>query len=196
MNSTGVDNATCPAEGNGDISDSCTLRTSTRLAVYGALVYSTVIIHFVRGLIFYLVCINASKTLHNRMFSNILRVPVHFFDTNASGKFLFLGKSSLFCCRSLIYVLLASTRHTVAQFVYQTIDWSKQHRTLPHFTTVYSLYLIASVPERLLTLSEFYLTMELMLICYTHHCLFFLPQLNNLVSISATIQIKLKGTYR
>ena len=93
MNSTevsAVGNVTCPAERPSDISDSCTLRTSTRFAVYGALVYSTVIIHFMRGLIFYLVCINASKTLHNRMFSNILRVPVHFFDTNPSGKLLMM----------------------------------------------------------------------------------------------------------
>ena len=96
VNSTGV--ATCPAEGNGNISGTCTLRTSTRLAVYGALVYSTVIIHFVRGITFYLVCINASKTLHNRMFSNILRVPVYFFDTNASGKFKFYTK-----CKHILY---------------------------------------------------------------------------------------------
>ena len=33
-----------------------------------------------------------------------------------------------------IYTSLACTHHTVAQLVYQTIDWSKQPRALPHFT--------------------------------------------------------------
>ena len=46
---------------------------------------------------------------------------------------------------------LACTRHIVTQFVYQTIDWSKQPRALPHFTnghlfsSAYCLFL-ASVP--------------------------------------------------
>ena len=33
-----------------------------------------------------------------------------------------------------IYTSLACARHTVAQLVSQTIDWSKQPRALPHFT--------------------------------------------------------------
>lgn len=96
------DNTTCPSESKAvDVSDSCSLPKSTRIAVYAALVYTTVIIHFVRGVALYMVCINASKVLHNRMFSNILHTPVLFFDTNTSGKFFF----HLFCaddCRRKI----------------------------------------------------------------------------------------------
>lgn len=68
-------------------SDSCVLPQDQRLTVYGVLVFSTVLLHFLRGLLFYMICINASRVLHNRMFSNILHVPVFFFDTNPSGKY-------------------------------------------------------------------------------------------------------------
>ena len=79
-------NATCSANDSG----SCTLSETARLVVYAVMILVTVIIHLVRGVAFYLVCINASRTLHNRMFSNILRTPVLFFDTNTSGKFVYL----------------------------------------------------------------------------------------------------------
>lgn len=34
------------------------------------------------------VCMNASKSLHNKMFNCILRTPMKFFDTNPSGRIL------------------------------------------------------------------------------------------------------------
>ena len=98
-----LDNNTCPVDGTTDIAKSCSISRSTRYAVYGSVVYSTVLIHFVRGILFYLVCINASKTLHNKMFSNILRVPVRFFDTNASGKLICL----FVCFQSILFVFKA-----------------------------------------------------------------------------------------
>ena len=68
---------------------------------------------------------------------------------------------------------LACTRHIVTQFVYQTIDWSKQPRALPHFTnghlfsSAYCLFL-ASVP------------------LFLYHCRLLSIALN----ISATLQIE------
>ena len=84
-------NATCSANNTAiDDSGSCTLSETARLVVYAVMILVTVIIHFVRGVAFYFVCINASRTLHNGMFSNILRTPVLFFDTNPSGKFVYV----------------------------------------------------------------------------------------------------------
>lgn len=37
---------------------------------------------------FYKICMNASKTLHNRMFANVLKAPMSFFDSNPSGRIL------------------------------------------------------------------------------------------------------------
>ncbi len=73
-----------------DGSSSCKGLEEHRLAIYSVLVCSTVLLHFVRGLMFYFICINASRVLHNRMFRNMLRVPVKFFDFNPSGMILFV----------------------------------------------------------------------------------------------------------
>ncbi len=79
---------TCPPESDmANEAQSCTIQESSRFIVYASVVYSAFIIHFIRGVLFYIVCINASRILHNKMFSNILRTPVNFFDTNTSGKY-------------------------------------------------------------------------------------------------------------
>ena len=39
-----------------------------------------------RSVLFFYICVNAAKILHNRMFGAVLRAPIRFFDTNPIGK--------------------------------------------------------------------------------------------------------------
>lgn len=38
-----------------------------------------------RSILFYKICMSACRGLHNKMFGNILKAPMRFFDTNPSG---------------------------------------------------------------------------------------------------------------
>ena len=94
-------NSTCQRETESGMTGSptCSLSESKRLITYSLLLVSSLILNFVRGGLFYLVCVNASRVLHNRMFKTILRVPVLFFDTNPSGQFkIFLYDLALRTC--------------------------------------------------------------------------------------------------
>lgn len=64
----------------------CPLSETKRLTIYAALVVNCVLVNLLRGVLIYIVCNNASRVLHNRMFQSILRTPVLFFDNNPSGK--------------------------------------------------------------------------------------------------------------
>ena len=66
--------------------DSLTCDDATRLVVYGLLIFAVIVLNLLRGYLFYLVCNNAARILHNKMFRAILRTPVLFFDTNPSGE--------------------------------------------------------------------------------------------------------------
>lgn len=80
--------ASCSTNGSlANISSSrCLLRTDERLYIYTGVTSFAVIMSFVRAMGFYYLCVNVARVLHNRMFRTILRVPIHFFDTNPSGK--------------------------------------------------------------------------------------------------------------
>ncbi|XP_012537913.1 multidrug resistance-associated protein 4 isoform X2 [Monomorium pharaonis] len=60
------------------------LNTNTALWVYGGFIIVSVVVSTVRNLIFLKICMNASKNLHNFMFSCILKAPMSFFDNNPS----------------------------------------------------------------------------------------------------------------
>ncbi|XP_012261830.2 ATP-binding cassette sub-family C member 4-like [Athalia rosae] len=60
----------------------------TALWIYGACITGSVFITILRSLLFYKLCMNASKNLHDTMFSNILKAPMRFFDTNPAGRIL------------------------------------------------------------------------------------------------------------
>ena len=49
----------------------------------------TCILVFTSVSFFYYVIVNASKNLHNRMLSGILKAPMYFFDTTQSGRKIF-----------------------------------------------------------------------------------------------------------
>uniref|UniRef100_A0A8C9WK74 Cystic fibrosis transmembrane conductance regulator n=1 Tax=Scleropages formosus TaxID=113540 RepID=A0A8C9WK74_SCLFO len=52
------------------------------------LTVATIIFGFLRSLLFFNVLVNSAQTLHNRMFTSILRTPVRFFDINPVGRIL------------------------------------------------------------------------------------------------------------
>ncbi|XP_076871404.1 ATP-binding cassette sub-family C member 4 isoform X2 [Brachyhypopomus gauderio] len=58
------------------------------LGVYSGLTVATIIFGFVRSLLMFNTLVCSAQTLHNRMFSSILRTPVRFFDINPVGRIL------------------------------------------------------------------------------------------------------------
>ncbi|KAK0158233.1 hypothetical protein PV328_009265 [Microctonus aethiopoides] len=60
----------------------------TALWVYGILVITSVVMTTARNVIFYKICMNASKNLHNTMFGSLLRAPMRFFNIHPSGQIL------------------------------------------------------------------------------------------------------------
>ncbi|KAE8278604.1 Multidrug resistance-associated protein 4 [Larimichthys crocea] len=62
--------------------------TDFYLGVYGGLTVATIIFGFIRNLVLFNVLVRCSQSLHNRMFTAILRTPVRFFDINPIGRVL------------------------------------------------------------------------------------------------------------
>ncbi|XP_031416224.1 ATP-binding cassette sub-family C member 4-like isoform X2 [Clupea harengus] len=58
------------------------------LGVYAGLTGAAVLFGFLRSMVFFKVLVRAAQTLHNRMFTSILRTPVLFFDVNPIGRVL------------------------------------------------------------------------------------------------------------
>ena len=81
-------NATYEFDDNRSTQVLCDLDVEQRLGIYGGLLGSLVILNIVRVVAFFVVCVNASRVLHNRMFVSILRAPILFFDTNPVGRVL------------------------------------------------------------------------------------------------------------
>lgn len=65
-----------------------TLDLSWYLGIYTGLTAVTVLFGIARSLLVFYVLVNASQTLHNRMFESILKAPVLFFDRNPIGRIL------------------------------------------------------------------------------------------------------------
>ena len=55
------------------------------LYVYTGLILGSIIMSTAKNVLFYKICMNASKNLHNSMFACMLRAPMRFFDVNPSG---------------------------------------------------------------------------------------------------------------
>ena len=61
------------------------LSTNQRIGIYGGIVFVSIVIVGTKTILNYLICIAASRNLHNKMFKSILRAPVLFYDTNPVG---------------------------------------------------------------------------------------------------------------
>lgn len=62
--------------------------TNTSIYIYTFCIICSIVLTTLRSLVFFKVCMNASKGLHNKMFNNILQATMRFFDTNPSGRIL------------------------------------------------------------------------------------------------------------
>ncbi|MEQ2310888.1 Multidrug resistance-associated protein 4, partial [Ameca splendens] len=49
---------------------------------------TSVVLGFIRSLVFFNVLVKSAQTLHNNMFKAILQTSIHFFDTNPTGRIL------------------------------------------------------------------------------------------------------------
>ncbi|XP_046744998.1 ATP-binding cassette sub-family C member 4-like [Diprion similis] len=64
------------------------LRSSVAIYVYCVLIAAFTIILTLRTMFHYRLCMNASRSLHNWMFANLLQATMRFFQTNPSGRIL------------------------------------------------------------------------------------------------------------
>ena len=55
--------------------------------IFSGLVGAASILSLTRSVLFFYICVNAAKILHNRMFGAVLRAPIRFFDTNPIGTY-------------------------------------------------------------------------------------------------------------
>ena len=63
------------------------LSSQTALYIYTFFILSVIVMCITRNLIFYKICMNASRNLHDNMFARLLRAPLRFFEVNPSGIF-------------------------------------------------------------------------------------------------------------
>ncbi|XP_076758535.1 ATP-binding cassette subfamily C member 4 isoform X2 [Xylocopa sonorina] len=73
---------------NGKFEDTSYYDQDTALWIYGGFITASIVLTTIRNLVFYKICMNASKNLHNLMFSSLLKAPMLFFDTHPSGRIL------------------------------------------------------------------------------------------------------------
>ena len=64
----------------------CSLTDNQRIGIYGGLLGSLTILAVLRAILFFILMLNASRVVHNRMFARVLRAPILFFDTNPVGE--------------------------------------------------------------------------------------------------------------
>lgn len=62
--------------------------TDEYLYFFGVLVILLFVVALIRSMLFYKLAMNSSQKLHDVMFTNILKAPMRFFDTNPSGRIL------------------------------------------------------------------------------------------------------------
>nr|CAD7406039.1 unnamed protein product [Timema cristinae] len=70
---------------NRNLTQEVIFSTETSLYIYTVCILGSVIITIIRSVVFFKVCMTASRRLHNTMFSSILQGTMRFFDTNPSG---------------------------------------------------------------------------------------------------------------
>ena len=80
----------------------CELNTIGRISTYFGLTLMVIVLSFIRYTLLFVLLLRASRVLHNRMFKAVLRVPVHFFDTNPIGKGSLIKINDCYFCFYII----------------------------------------------------------------------------------------------
>ena len=60
----------------------------TNIIIYGLITTVLFVSTLARTALLYIVCLNSSRRMHNRIFSKVLRAPMSFFETNPIGRIL------------------------------------------------------------------------------------------------------------
>lgn len=55
------------------------------MIIYGGLVTGTLVLSFIRVLLFFHMTVHTSEKFHSHMFDAVIRAPIYFFDTNPIG---------------------------------------------------------------------------------------------------------------
>lgn len=79
-----------PFDRNGTIVTTSIVQPSTEtcLYTYGTLIVVLFFSALLRSMLFYKLAMNSSQTLHDSMFSSVIKAPMRFFDTNPAGRIL------------------------------------------------------------------------------------------------------------
>ncbi|XP_065897571.1 ATP-binding cassette sub-family C member 4-like [Dysidea avara] len=64
------------------------LTTHQWIGIFGAILGGAIFIALFKSIFAYVICLNASRNLHNKMFKSVLRTAILFFDTNPVGRVL------------------------------------------------------------------------------------------------------------
>ncbi|CAH1159389.1 unnamed protein product [Phaedon cochleariae] len=83
-----LSNAETSERNNIEDSDNFIESQKSYIYIYTIFIVGSIILTTARSLLFYRVCTKASEGLHNKMFSNVLKAPMRFFNTNPSGRIL------------------------------------------------------------------------------------------------------------
>lgn len=89
-------------------SSNCFLSNNERIYVYTATTSVATVFSFGRALLFYFICVNASRILHNRMFGAVLNTKILFFDSNPVGT-LTPFDCVQYCHVMLVYAAMAAS---------------------------------------------------------------------------------------
>uniref|UniRef100_A0A8D0H493 Multidrug resistance-associated protein 4 n=1 Tax=Sphenodon punctatus TaxID=8508 RepID=A0A8D0H493_SPHPU len=75
-------------DGNSRVNETKQLDLDMYLGIYAGLTVVTILFGIIKSLLVFQVLVNASQTLHDKMFQSILKAPVLFFDINPIGRIL------------------------------------------------------------------------------------------------------------
>lgn len=79
---------TIVSDGKKIVKDEEILSQTIYIWIYTVFILGSIFLTTFRSLLFFKICMNASKNLHNTMFGNVLQATMRFFDTNPSGRIL------------------------------------------------------------------------------------------------------------
>ena len=63
----------------------CHLSNNQRIGISGGFVFGVIVLSILRYSCFFVLLVNASRNVHNKMFSSVIKTPILFFDTNPIG---------------------------------------------------------------------------------------------------------------
>ena len=135
---------------NDSANNLCDLSTNQHVGIYSATVAGTILMNFMRTIGFFCICVNASRVLHNQMFSSILQAPIRFFDITPTGHVQNLfskdigfldGQLPLQFCEYMLVSGKPVSIHGFSLHALASLPHTTHKYTYPHAHTQLSIYL-------------------------------------------------------